>query len=33
MKKDAEFNDLFDVVKLVNPQRKRNGLDLLTGDR
>ena len=23
MKKDAEFNDLFDVVKLVNSQRKK----------
>ena len=33
MKKAAEFNDLFDVVKLVNSQRKRNGLDLLTGGR
>ena len=33
MKKAAEFNDLFDVVKLVNSQRKRSGLDLLTGDR
>ena len=32
MKKAAEFNDLFDVVKLVNSQRKGNGLDLLTGD-
>ena len=32
MKKAAEFNDLFDVVKLVNPHRKGNGLDLLTGD-
>ena len=32
MKKAAEFNDLFDVVKLVNSLRKGNGLDLLTGD-
>ena len=32
MKKAAEFNDLFDIVKLVNSQRKGNGLDLLTGD-
>ena len=32
MIKAAEFNDLFDVVKLVNSQRKGNGLDLLTGD-
>ena len=32
MKIAAEFNDLFDVVKLVNSQRKGNGSDVLTGD-
>ena len=32
MKKATEFNDLFDVVKLVNSLRKGNGLDLLAGD-
>ena len=32
MKKAAEFNDFFDVVKLVNSQRKGNRLDLLTSD-